>query len=69
MTELVDTSTQLLTVADVAAKLQCTRLTIYRRIYSGELAAVRIGDTGRLRVRPEAVEALLRPAREHDSTA
>lgn len=53
----------LLTIDDVARALRCSRHTIYRRVDDGSLEALRVGETGPLRFRPEDVERLLRPAR------
>jgi len=55
---------ELLTVEEAAILLRQHRVTVYRRIASGELKALRIGAAGPLRVRADAVEQLLRPARQ-----
>jgi excisionase family DNA binding protein len=57
-----ETPAELLTVAEVADRLRLTRLSVYRRIEAGVLPALRIGERGPIRVRLEAVEALLVPA-------
>jgi excisionase family DNA binding protein len=54
----------LLTVAEVADELRLTRESVYRRIQAGELAAVRVGVHGPLRVPADALEQHLRPALE-----
>jgi excisionase family DNA binding protein len=59
----------LLTVAEVAAELRLTRESVYRRIQSGALAAVRVGVHGPLRVPVDALEEHLRPARRTDVAA
>jgi excisionase family DNA binding protein len=38
--------TSLLSVAQVAERLNVSRLTVYRRIWSGQLPALRIGERG-----------------------
>jgi excisionase family DNA binding protein len=45
--------------------LDVSTLTIYRRIQSGELAALRVGESGHgpLRIPADAVERLLHPTR------
>lgn len=48
---------QLLTVAEVAAQLRVSTMTIYRLIRSGELPAVRVGRN--YRVRADELEAYL----------
>jgi excisionase family DNA binding protein len=55
---------RLLTPSEAARELRLSRQTVYRRIASGELEARRVGVSGPLRVPEEAVERLLRPARE-----
>jgi excisionase family DNA binding protein len=51
----------LLHVREVAAELGVSPVTVRRHIASGQLAAVRLGDHGRPRIRREALEAFLRP--------
>ncbi|WP_460464093.1 helix-turn-helix domain-containing protein [Arthrobacter pigmenti] len=48
---------QLLTVAEVAAMLRVSRMTVYRKVHSGELPAVHFGRS--FRVPTNAVEAYL----------
>jgi excisionase family DNA binding protein len=55
--------TPLLTADDVCRRLNVSRPTLYRRVADGSLRAFRVGEAGPLRFEPEAVEALLRPAR------
>ena len=43
------TKSQFLTVAEVAKALRISNMTVYRLINSGELAAVRVGKSYRLR--------------------
>jgi excisionase family DNA binding protein len=49
-------SSRLLTIKDVAELLQVSTRTVQRLIDRGELAAVRIGRS--VRIRPEAVQSL-----------
>ena len=58
--------TPLLTIGEVCERLNYSRSSIYRRIQSGELEAVRLGRSAALRVHPEAVERALTPATEGD---
>lgn len=51
----------LLTVREVAYLLRCSKVSVYRHIAAGELAAVRLGDRGPLRVRAESLAAFARP--------
>ena len=52
---------ELLTVSKVALRLGYTGETIRRWISEGKLQAQRL-PSGRIRIEPEAVEALLKPA-------
>lgn len=49
------------TPAEAAEAMHTSPATIYRRIHAGELEAVRLGDRGPIRIRPESLEALIRP--------
>jgi excisionase family DNA binding protein len=49
-----------LTVAEVAAVMRVSRLTVYRLVHDGELASVRVGRS--FRVPEHAVHAYLRGA-------
>ena len=49
-----------LTVAEVAAVMRVSRMTVYRLVHSGELASVRVGRS--FRVPEHAVHAYLRGA-------
>ena len=49
-----------LTVAEVAALMRVSRMTVYRLVHSGELASVRVGRS--FRVPEHAVHAYLRGA-------
>ena len=49
-----------LTVAEVAALMRVSKMTVYRLVHSGELAAVRVGRS--FRVPDTAVHAYLRDA-------
>lgn len=52
--------TQFLTVAEVAKVMRVSKMTVYRLVHSGELPAVRVGRS--FRVRSEAVHAYLETA-------
>jgi excisionase family DNA binding protein len=47
-----------LTVAEVAAVMRVSKMTVYRLVHSGELPAVRVGRS--FRVREDAVDEYLR---------
>lgn len=47
-----------LTVAEVAARMRVSKMTVYRLVHSGELEAVRVGRS--FRVPDHAVEEYLR---------
>jgi excisionase family DNA binding protein len=49
-----------LTVAEVAALMRVSKMTVYRLVHSGELSAVRVGRS--LRVPEHAVDAYLKGA-------
>lgn len=55
---------QFLTVAEVAAMMRVSKMTVYRLVHSGELPAARVGRS--FRVLREAVEDYLRGA-YHDA--
>ena len=59
-------SASLLTIGEVCERLNYSRSSIYRRIQSGELEAVRLGRGAALRVRPDAVERALTPGGRGD---
>jgi excisionase family DNA binding protein len=52
---------RLLHVKEAASELGVHEATVRRAIKSGELEAVRLGEHGRYRVRPAALERFLRP--------
>jgi len=56
------------TPGELATALRCSKSTIYRAIDRGELPAVRLGQSGAFRIRPEAVEEFVRPARAAGET-
>jgi len=56
---MLETHPKYMTVNEVAQELRVHPITIYRRIQSGDLEAERLTGTRNLRVRAEAVEALL----------
>jgi excisionase family DNA binding protein len=62
----VDTA-PLRSVAEVAHDLHVSKVTVYRAIERGELAAVRLGVSGPLRIPESAVERFLRPTVEEAS--
>ena len=49
---------QFLTVAEVAAAMRVSKMTVYRLVHNGELPAVRVGRS--FRVPEEAVQEYLR---------
>jgi excisionase family DNA binding protein len=49
----------LLSPAEVAELLGVHRASVYRRINSGELPAIQLGDDGPLRIRSDALKAWL----------
>ncbi|MDQ1721305.1 MAG: hypothetical protein QOI26_1039 [Pseudonocardiales bacterium] len=49
-----------LTVAEVAAVMRVSKMTVYRMVHSGELPAVRVGRS--FRVPEKAVQAYLKSA-------
>lgn len=51
------TRTQFLTVAEVAALMRVSKMTVYRLVHNGELPAVRVGRS--FRVHAKAVHELL----------
>ncbi|HEY1968101.1 MAG TPA: helix-turn-helix domain-containing protein [Pseudonocardia sp.] len=53
----VNLPSDLLTVAEVAAKLRVSKMTIYRMVNSGELPAFKVGRS--FRIRATAVRKLL----------
>ncbi len=53
-----DPEDRFLTVAEVAARMRVSKMTVYRLVHSGELEAVRVGRS--FRVRDEAVQEYLR---------
>ena len=61
--ETAETEDRLLVPGEVAQRLRCSAVTVYRAIWRGELQAVRLGRNGSLRVTEEALEEFLRPAR------
>jgi excisionase family DNA binding protein len=66
------TSTQpalLLTVPETAKALRQSRSTIYRKIHEGQLAAVRLGTNGPLRIAADDLGQHLRPAQVSESSS
>jgi excisionase family DNA binding protein len=66
---MTDERTALLTVREVARELRVSEPTAYRRIHDGQLAAVRVGEDGPLRVRRDALDDLLQPTRPDKAPA
>ena len=58
--EVVPTQVQFLTVAEVAAMMRVSKMTVYRLVHSGELPAVRVGKS--FRVPEKAVHDYLQGA-------
>jgi excisionase family DNA binding protein len=57
---VVDPGKSMLTVADIALRLNCSQETVRRLVAAGELEATRFaGRTSRLRIEPAAVDAYL----------
>ncbi len=54
------TAVQFLTVAEVAAMMRVSKMTVYRLVHAGELSAVRVGRS--FRVPERAVQDYLRDA-------
>lgn len=52
------------TVPEVADELRVSRRTVYRAVERGDLQAVRLGESGRLRIPADALEGYVRPAVE-----
>ena len=59
-TEIHLSQVQFLTVAEVAAMMRVSKMTVYRLVHGGELEAVRVGRS--FRVPDDAVEEYLRSA-------
>lgn len=57
MTQLPRSAPQFYTVAEVAELTRVSRMTVYRMVHSGDLPAVRVGNS--YRVPKPAVEELL----------
>ena len=56
-----------MTVAEASDVLRQSEASLDRHIRLGHLEALRVGERGPLRLRAEAVEALLQPARPQTS--
>ncbi|MDP9806668.1 excisionase family DNA binding protein [Trueperella bonasi] len=57
MAQLPPSAPQFFTVAEVAEMTRVSRMTVYRMVHSGELPAVRVGNS--YRVPKSAVDSLL----------
>jgi excisionase family DNA binding protein len=64
----VDARSEYLTVDEAARLLRQSRDTVRRKIHEGQIAAVRLGVHGPLRVPADALEQHLRPALESRRT-
>lgn len=53
----MSSSVKFLTVAEVAAQMRVSKMTVYRLVHSGELEAIRVGRS--FRVTEEAVQTYL----------
>lgn len=60
---------ELLRVREAAERLGVHANTIRRHVHDGHLQAVRLGPTGTLRIRAEALDAFLEPATGKGSRA
>jgi excisionase family DNA binding protein len=56
----------LLTVTEVATMLRVSKMTVYRLVHAGTIAALRVGES--LRLPRESVEAFLRDAEVADES-
>lgn len=57
MSQVPSSAPQFMTVAEVAELARVSRMTVYRMVHSGDLPAVRVGNS--YRVPTEAVDELL----------
>ncbi|AZQ77180.1 MAG: helix-turn-helix domain-containing protein [Flaviflexus sp.] len=57
MSQVPPSAPQFMTVAEVAELARVSRMTVYRMVHSGDLPAVRVGNS--YRVPTEAVDELL----------
>lgn len=57
MSQVPSSAPQFMTVAEVAELARVSRMTVYRMVHSGDLPAVRVGNS--YRVPAEAVDELL----------
>lgn len=64
MTQLPHSAPQFFTVAEVAELTRVSRMTVYRMVHSGDLPAVRVGNS--YRVPKSAVDELLGAFEEPD---
>jgi len=56
--ESSDSDVEFLTVAEVAARMRVSKMTVYRLVHNGDLEAIRVGRS--FRVPDEAVQEYLR---------
>lgn len=56
--ESPDSDVEFLTVAEVAARMRVSKMTVYRLVHNGDLEAIRVGRS--FRVPDEAVQEYLR---------
>ena len=69
MSTPVTPEAEFLPVAEVAARLRVSPLTVYRRVADGTLAAVRLGEAGPIRIRAADLEESLLTNRAPRDTA
>ena len=60
--DVLDSSKNLLTVAEVASRLKCHPHTVRRWIWAGKLQAVKVGEM--VRIAEEEIDRLIKPADE-----
>jgi excisionase family DNA binding protein len=61
------TTDRLLTVTETAERLRCSRTSIYRKVATGDIPAVRLAEHGPLRISADDLERWL-DARRTDGT-
>ena len=69
MTTAVTAERRWLTVDEVAALLAVSKLTVYRRIWAGDLPAIKLGGVGLLRIASDDLDDFLRRSLVGSSTA
>ena len=66
---MTDTPAQLLSIQQVASRLQLSTRTVRRKIQGGAIPAMRLGELGPLRVPADELEAYLEQRRVHKEGA